>query len=178
MDCPSDIDSALELVSKLRVEKDTIRADFEELRVVHLELQQETAALRLDLAENIRLREDFQRQHDAIVSTWETELESRAKDIMELQEKLLSQENIELLRVRLIDELEAPHQEHAANLEQEVERFRGLYHKVRREYEMLREQHEHQRVHSQQFQVFNFVHFVLFASLDPQRLRTTLRLWN
>eukprot|EP00041_Stephanoeca_diplocostata_P043142 m.1393 g.1393 ORF g.1393 m.1393 type:complete len:659 (+) comp947_c0_seq1:159-2135(+) len=152
MDFPSDLDSALELVTKLRVERDTLRADFEELRVVHLEKQQENAALRLELSENIRLREESQRQHEAVVATWETELESRAKDIAELQQKILSQEDIELLRVRLIDELEAPHQELAAHMEQEVQKFRGLYHKARRDYELLREQHEHQRDHSQQFE--------------------------
>lgn len=149
---PTDLETALVLLSKLRTEKEEFRARFEESNVNSLELQQEQAALMIALETEQSSRESAEARYQQQVAGWEAELAERSAEIDGLRDKVLTQEDIDMLRFRLIEELERPHQERAANLEQELSRFRELYQKARRSHEMLKEQFDHQRVHTDQFQ--------------------------
>lgn len=53
-----------------------------------------------------------------------------------------------MIRIRISEELDGPHRAHAAALEGEIEKFRGMYYTLRREYELLRAKLEAQQVSS------------------------------
>ena len=52
----------------------------------------------------------------------------------------------------MLAEVDGPHQEYCAELEAEVTKYRDLYHRVKRDHEMLKAQVEHRTKHSDQFQ--------------------------
>ncbi len=51
-----------------------------------------------------------------------------------------------MIRIRIAEELDAPHRAHAAALEAEIEKFRNSYFSTRRELELLKAKLEAQQV--------------------------------
>ena len=49
---------------------------------------------------------------------------------------------LELLRMKIQEEFEVPHQEKVARLETEVAKYREMFYNVRREHELLRTEYE------------------------------------
>ena len=53
---------------------------------------------------------------------------------------------------QVLAEVDGPHQDYCAELEQDVAKYRELYQKARRDHELLREQLEHRAQNTEQFQ--------------------------
>eukprot|EP00035_Acanthoeca_spectabilis_P021688 m.439647 g.439647 ORF g.439647 m.439647 type:complete len:662 (+) comp18406_c0_seq1:164-2149(+) len=147
-----DLDSALELVRTTRLEKENLRAEVEELRTSFLQATQENGSLRVQLSEAQDVIKNQQVEHNHLVSEWERQLDAAQADVAALQGKVLTQEDIETMRAKVLAEVDGPHQEYCAELEAEVDKFRDLYHKARRDHEMLREQQVHRAQSTEQFQ--------------------------
>jgi hypothetical protein len=48
----------------------------------------------------------------------------------------------DIIRIRIAEEMDAPHRQHTAALEAEIEKFRNMYYSLRREYELFKANHE------------------------------------
>eukprot|EP00037_Helgoeca_nana_P025557 m.282249 g.282249 ORF g.282249 m.282249 type:complete len:658 (+) comp26984_c1_seq4:274-2247(+) len=148
MDSSTDLNAALLLVRTVRAEKEALRAEVEELRASFLHATHENGTLRvqLDAAEARHM------DHELLVSEWERQLDAAQADIAALHGKVLTQEDVEMMRAKVLAEVDGPHQAYCAELEDDVAKFRELYHKARRDHEMLREQQEHRAQNTEQFQ--------------------------
>ena len=65
---------------------------------------------------------------------------------------MLTPDEIEVLRVQLLQEVEEPHRKRVEELEFEASKFRDMYNALHREHALLREEHEHQLKHGDAFE--------------------------
>ena len=120
MALPDDVAAVVTVVRQLREENAALRDNFAALRELHAaqgealaELQGKHAALRSDKhAAELQMQEQL--------SAWRGELEAKQRAFEELTAQVMNPRELEVLRVRLAEELEVPHQERYAALESEA----------------------------------------------------------
>eukprot|EP00039_Didymoeca_costata_P003661 m.68961 g.68961 ORF g.68961 m.68961 type:complete len:633 (+) comp12015_c0_seq2:109-2007(+) len=152
MEGPDDLDAAVQLIERLRSEKEDIRRKFEDSRASHLVLQQTNAALRLQLADAQEAAELIKLKNDEGLLDLHAELDARVAEVNALRGKIISEEDIEHLRTTLAQEIEEPHRARIHHLESQVAEYQELNTKLRRDYELLREEHDFDAKHGDTFQ--------------------------
>uniref|UniRef100_A0A803KLT5 Centrosomal protein 83kDa n=1 Tax=Xenopus tropicalis TaxID=8364 RepID=A0A803KLT5_XENTR len=73
------------------------------------------------------------------------ELLDKTREAEELKLKVLSPQKLELLKIQILEEQEAPIKERYRQLEEEAEKYRGDYNKLRYELTLLRAEFDHQK---------------------------------
>jgi hypothetical protein len=68
-------------------------------------------------------RWEMERQFEQTMARWKAQLEQRTRELEELQAKL-SPQDMDMLRIKVQEELEGPHQQRVAALQGEVEQVR------------------------------------------------------
>ena len=74
---------------------------------------------------------------ETLANKWKVQLEARTRELESLQAKLVPQD-LDMLRAKVQEELEVPHQRRVALLEAEAEKHRQMFCKARREHERCR----------------------------------------
>lgn len=77
---------------------------------------------------------DADQRTETLVYKWKVQLEARTRELEALQAKLVPQD-LDILRAKVQEELEVPHQRRVGLLEAEVDKHRQMFFGVRREYE-------------------------------------------
>ncbi|KAM5335571.1 centrosomal protein of 83 kDa isoform 3-T6 [Glossophaga mutica] len=73
------------------------------------------------------------------------ELLEKTKDLEEIKLQVLTPQNLELLRAQMRQELETPMRERFRSLDEEVEKYRAEYNKLRYEHTFLKSEFEHEK---------------------------------
>lgn len=97
-------------------------------------MREKHGSTRAQLLEAVESRVAADQRTETLVHKWKIQLEARTRELESLQAKLVPQD-LDMLRAKVQEELEIPHQRRMAGLENEVERHRQRYFNVRREYE-------------------------------------------
>ncbi|KAM4037773.1 centrosomal protein of 83 kDa isoform 2-T2 [Anomaloglossus baeobatrachus] len=90
-------------------------------------------------------RQNTQEKFQSLLTELREELVDKTREVEELKLQVLSPHRLELLKVQLQQEVEAPMREHFRKLNDEVEKYRGDYNKLRYENGILSSHLEHQR---------------------------------
>ncbi|XP_053552173.1 centrosomal protein of 83 kDa [Bombina bombina] len=121
------------------------KTNYQTLKAEHTRLQDEYIKSQNDcrrlLAEKQTSNEKFQH----LLTELQEELLDKAREIEELTLKVPSPQKIELLKSQIQQELEAPMRERLRKLEDEAEKYRGEYNKLRYDITFLKSEFEHQR---------------------------------
>ena len=107
-----------------------VRQNYDEMKIALLRTRKrysETRGALLEHMESATLREA---NVEAVVTKWKAQLESRTKELENLQLKLAPQD-IDMLRIKLQEELEATHSIRVASMDQETDKWRQMFFKVR-----------------------------------------------
>ncbi|XP_072511689.1 centrosomal protein of 83 kDa isoform X1 [Notamacropus eugenii] len=116
----------------------TLKAEHTRLNDDYIRSQNEVRRL---LNENLTLQEKFQ----LLLAELRGELLEKTKDLEELKLQVLTPQKLELLRTEIQQELETPMRERFRNLDEEAEKYRGEYNKLRYEHTFLKSEFEHQK---------------------------------
>ena len=81
-------------------------------------------------------------KHEEIVRAWKIQCEQKAAEIDKMQAKIGPPRDLDLLRMKILEELEVPHQQKVRRLNEDVEKYRTLFYNVRREHELLKTEFE------------------------------------
>ncbi|CAN0353457.1 unnamed protein product [Phaeothamnion confervicola] len=137
----ADLQRTLGVCQALRGENDKLKTNYEAVKGELLRLRDRHGEMREQLLEAVEAKIEGDRRTEAVVHKWRMQLEQRTHEFEELQAKLAPQD-LDMVRVRVAEELEGPHQRKVAALEAEAEKNRQMFFNVRREYERCKAEYE------------------------------------
>ena len=138
----TDLSKTFAVCQQLRAENDTLSENYYRLKDEQGSLREKYSDTRRRFYDEQKLRMDIEQKHDDVVRSWKVQLDSKAQEFMELQAQMAPPRDLELLRMKIQEEFEVPHQEKVARLEAEVAKYREMFYNVRREHELLRTEYE------------------------------------
>lgn len=128
------------VIQQLRQDNETLKENWETCRseLVNTRHKYNHAKEQLLGATERQIKVD--RKHETLVESWKQQLKVRTTELEALQAKLVPQ-NLDLLRIKIQEELEAPHLLKLAEMEGELRKWEALFYSVRRAYEKDKAEH-------------------------------------
>mmetsp|Transcript_40128 Transcript_40128/g.67061 ORF Transcript_40128/g.67061 Transcript_40128/m.67061 type:complete len:320 (-) Transcript_40128:1643-2602(-) len=142
MESKEQLSVAMDLVNQLRIENESFRQNFENLKVAHVRLQETNNELRRQVAESRDAKLAAERAHEDFSRQIKVELEKKTQEFDEMRSQIVPTRELEKLRMRIVEEVEAPHRERVQSLEREADKFQDQYLKARRENGLLRTKYQ------------------------------------
>ncbi|XP_069620451.1 centrosomal protein of 83 kDa isoform X1 [Ranitomeya imitator] len=121
------------------------RTNYETLKTEHSRLQADFMRSQNECKQQSAERQNTQEKFQLLLAELRGELLDKTREVEELKLQVLSPQRLDLLKIQLQQEVEAPMREHFRKLNDEVEKYRGDYNKLRYENGILTSQLEHQR---------------------------------
>ncbi|XP_073507791.1 centrosomal protein of 83 kDa [Phyllobates terribilis] len=121
------------------------RTNYETLKTEHSRLQADFMKSQNECKQLSAERHNTQEKFQLLLTELRGELLDKTREVEELKLQVLSPQRLDLLKIQLQQEVEAPMREHFRKLNDEVEKYRGDYNKLRYENGILASQLEHQR---------------------------------
>ncbi|XP_033619728.1 centrosomal protein of 83 kDa isoform X3 [Fukomys damarensis] len=121
------------------------KANYQTLKTEHTRLQDEYIKLQNELKHLSNEKQTNQEKFQLLLEDLRGELVEKTKDLEEMKLQVLNPQKVELLRAQIQQELETPMRERLRNLDEEVEKHRTEYNKLRYEHTFLKSEFEHQK---------------------------------
>ncbi|XP_073183636.1 centrosomal protein of 83 kDa isoform X4 [Lepidochelys kempii] len=121
------------------------KTNYQTLKAEHTRLQDEYTKSQNELK---RLLVEKQTMHDKfqfLLAELRGELLDKTRELEELKMQVLTPQKLELLKAQIQHELETPMRERFRKLDEEVEKYRTEYNKLRYEHTFLKSEFEHQK---------------------------------
>eukprot|EP01135_Chromosphaera_perkinsii_P003947 Nk52_evm14s263 gene=Nk52_evmTU14s263 len=144
VDLQNDLNITLSLITKLRMENETFKCNFETLKSAHVQLSSSNEDLKErhgQLMEEFRSREQ---ELETKISKLRAENDIKDAKISDMRQHIMSPKEIEMLRVQILEELEIPHRQKCETLLKDMEQYRSCFFQLRRDHELLKTVHEQQ----------------------------------
>ena len=138
----TDLSKTFAVCQQLRAENDSLSENYYRIKEDHTGLREKYSDTRRRFYDEQKIRMEVEQSHDSIVRSWKLQLDQKAQEFMELQQQMAPPRDLDLLRIKIQEEMEAPHQEKVTRLEREVGKYREMFYNVRREHELLRTEYE------------------------------------
>ncbi|CAJ1054481.1 centrosomal protein of 83 kDa [Xyrichtys novacula] len=121
------------------------RSNYQTLKAEHTSLQDEFTRAQGELRRLLSDKQVQQENLEILLAELRGELLDKSRDLEELRLQVMTPQRLELLRAQVQQEMEAPVRERFSKLEEEAERYRSEYNKLRYEFTFVKSQFEHQR---------------------------------
>nr|XP_045221654.1 centrosomal protein of 83 kDa isoform X2 [Macaca fascicularis] len=121
------------------------KANYQTLKAEHTRLHNEYVKLQNELKHLFNEKQTQQEKLQLLLEELRGELVEKTKDLEEMKLQILTPQKLELLRAQIQQELETPMRERFRNLDEEVEKYRAAYNKLRYEHTFLKSEFEHQK---------------------------------
>ncbi|EQC25749.1 hypothetical protein SDRG_16410 [Saprolegnia diclina VS20] len=106
------------------------------------------------------------RKHEQLMHKWKQQLEAKAREFDALQKSLAPPKDLDQLRMKIQDEVELPHRQRVQSLQMDIEKFRDMFFHARRDYEILKTEHEQILVqHGSELESLMATHTILTQDL-------------
>ncbi|XP_044533708.1 centrosomal protein of 83 kDa isoform X2 [Gracilinanus agilis] len=121
------------------------KTNYQTLKAEHTRLQNEYIKSQNELKQLLSEKQSLQEKFQLLLAELRGELVEKTKELEELKLQVLTPQKLELLRTQIQQELETPMRERFRNLDEEVEKYRAEYNKLRYEHTFLKSEFEHQK---------------------------------
>ncbi|XP_005679881.2 PREDICTED: centrosomal protein of 83 kDa isoform X2 [Capra hircus] len=121
------------------------KTNYQTLKAEHTRLQDEYIKLQNELKRVLNEKQTHQEKFQLLLEEVRGELVEKTKDLEEMKLQVLTPQKLEFLRAQIQQELETPMRERFRNLDEEVEKYRAEYNKLRYEHTFLKSEFEHQK---------------------------------
>ncbi|XP_037552128.1 centrosomal protein of 83 kDa [Nematolebias whitei] len=128
-----------------RIKSENHRTNYQTLKAEHTSLQDEFTRAQAELKRLLSGRQSQQEKLQLLLAELRGELLDKTRELEELRLQVMTPQRLELLRAQVQQEMEAPVRERFDKLEEETEKYRSEYNKLRYEFTFLQSQCEHQR---------------------------------
>ncbi|KAM9311666.1 centrosomal protein of 83 kDa [Gastrophryne carolinensis] len=128
---------------KMRCEEH--KSNYQTLKAEHSRLQADFIKSQNDSKQFASEIQSTHEKYKSLLEELRGELLDKAREIEELKLQVLSPQKLQLLRIQVQQEVEAPLQEHCQKLVEDAERYRENYNKLRYEISVLATQLEQQK---------------------------------
>ena len=130
-----EIDSLRTMLNNMAEQRDGFRAHVETLSVEALRLKEESGQARRQHDALAGERSETEREFDAQRTRWAAELEHASRQFEDMREQMIPPADLEAMRLRLIEDTEAPWRERCRTMNAELEEARAGLAPLRREVE-------------------------------------------
>ncbi|XP_074258520.1 centrosomal protein of 83 kDa isoform X2 [Saimiri boliviensis] len=121
------------------------KANYQTLKAEHTRLQNEHVKSQNELKHLLNEKQVHQEKLQLLLQELREELVEKTKDLEEMKLQILTPQKLELLRAEIQQEIETPMRERFRTLDEEVEKYRAVYNKLRYEHTFLKSEFEHQK---------------------------------
>ncbi|KAM5252923.1 centrosomal protein of 83 kDa isoform 2-T3 [Hipposideros larvatus] len=121
------------------------KTNYQTLKTEHTRLQDEYIKSQNELKRLMNEKQTNQEKLQLLLEELREELVQKTNDLEEMKLQVLTPQKLELLKAQIQQTLEAPMREHFRNLDEEVEKYRAEYNKLRYEHTFLKSEFEHQK---------------------------------
>nr|XP_030117281.3 centrosomal protein of 83 kDa [Taeniopygia guttata]XP_030117288.3 centrosomal protein of 83 kDa [Taeniopygia guttata] len=135
----------LKLLMDEKMRSEHHKANYQTLRAEHLRLQEDYTKSQDELK---RLLVEKQAVHDKfqqLLADFQEQLLAKTQELEQVKQQVLTPQKLERLKAKIYEELESPMRERYQKLENEVEKYRTLYNKLRYDHTFLKSEFEHQK---------------------------------
>ncbi|KAM9845950.1 centrosomal protein of 83 kDa isoform 1-T1 [Aulostomus maculatus] len=128
-----------------RMKSENHRTNYQTLKAEHSSLQDEFTRAQGELKRLLSDRQAQQEKTQLLLAELRGELLDKTREVEELRMQVMTPQRLELLRAQVQQEMEGPVRERFNKLEEETEKYRSEYNKLRYDCTFLKSQFEHQR---------------------------------
>lgn len=121
------------------------KTNYQTLKAEHTRLQDEYIKSQNELKRLLSEKQTNQEKFQLLLEELRGELVQKTKDLEEMKLQVLTPQKLESLRAEIRQELETPMRERFRSLDEEVEKYRAEYNKLRYEHTFLKSEFEHQK---------------------------------
>ncbi|XP_051856454.1 centrosomal protein of 83 kDa isoform X1 [Antechinus flavipes] len=119
--------------------------NYQFLKTEHSRLQEEYRKSQNEVKELLSEKQTLQEKFQLLLGELRKELLEKTKELENWKMQALTPQKLELLKTQIQQELETPMRERFRNLDEEVEKYRAEYNKLRYVYTFLKSEFEHQK---------------------------------
>ncbi|XP_062238534.1 centrosomal protein of 83 kDa [Platichthys flesus] len=128
-----------------RMKCENHRTNYQTLKAEHQSLQDEFTKTQGELRRLLSDRQAQQEKMQLLLTQLRGEMMDKTRELEELRLQVMTPQRLDLLRAQVQQEMEAPVRERFNKLEEETEKYRLEYNKLRYDYTIVKSQLEHQR---------------------------------
>ncbi|KAJ3149970.1 Centrosomal protein of 83 kDa [Geranomyces variabilis] len=129
---------ALQLVDTLRTENDAYKENFDCLKNAHERLQERHENLVNEFETSNKEKLAVEAMHAEAAAHFKAQLEEKSKDLEAVRAAVPNPKDIEILRLRTVQEVEAQNEKRWKAMHKDTERYRTLYYALRRDHEIAK----------------------------------------
>ncbi|XP_043401907.1 centrosomal protein of 83 kDa isoform X3 [Chelonia mydas] len=121
------------------------KTNYQTLKAEHTRLQDEYTKSQNELKRLLVEKQTIHDKFQFLLAELRGELLDKTRELEELKMQVLTPQKLELLKAQIQHELETPMRERFRKLDEEVEKYRTEYNKLRYEHTFLKSEFEHQK---------------------------------
>ncbi|XP_070558809.1 centrosomal protein of 83 kDa-like isoform X1 [Ptychodera flava] len=125
------------------------KTNYQTLKAEHQRLIDDFQRLEADFARHSQESSMMEEKCQALVSRARKELSEKTAEVEELKSQIITPQKLDLMKLKLAEELEQPTRERMVRMEAEVEKYRNDFNKLRYEYSFLKQEYEHEKAETQ-----------------------------
>ncbi|PWA20009.1 hypothetical protein CCH79_00016057 [Gambusia affinis] len=128
-----------------RIKSENHRTNYQTLKAEHTSLQTQFTHAQGEVRRLLSDKQSEQERLQLLLAELRGELLDKTRELEELRLQVMTPQRLELLRAQVQQEMEAPVRERFNKLEEETEKYRSEYNKLRYDFTIVKSQLEHQR---------------------------------
>nr|XP_002732997.2 PREDICTED: centrosomal protein of 83 kDa-like [Saccoglossus kowalevskii] len=121
------------------------KTNYQTLKAEHQRLQDELQRVQSNLDRQTEESRMMEERCQTLVSRARKELSEKTAEVEEFKTQVVTPQKMELMRLKIADELEHPYRERLGRMDSEVEKYRSDFNKLRYEYSFLKQEYEHEK---------------------------------
>ncbi|KAL7867534.1 hypothetical protein SRHO_G00089180 [Serrasalmus rhombeus] len=121
------------------------KTNYQTLKAEHTRLQDEYTRVQSELKRMLSEKQAGQEKLQLLLAELRGELLDKTRELEELKLQVMTPQRLELLKAQVQQEMEAPIRERFSKLEEEAEKYRSEYNKLRYDLTFLKSEFDHQR---------------------------------
>ncbi|KAK3751352.1 hypothetical protein QZH41_009306 [Actinostola sp. cb2023] len=133
---------------RMRIEK--LKTTYETLKVEHLQLQDACQRKDNDIVGAREEAKKLQAEFQEMVKKLRAERDAKIQECEELRTQVVTPNKLEMIRVKLLEEIEKPYRERFQLMETEINTYRSDFNKLRYDYSFLKSEYEHDQIQHKQ----------------------------
>lgn len=141
-DLHTDLTRTVTLCQALKSENDNLKGAYATVKTDLLKMRAKYQDARRTMLEEAEARVSVEKKHEDLVAQWRQQLEAKAEEFDELQRTLSVPRDLDMLRMKIQEEMEVPHNAKVAELKAQCEEATKRFNNTWREHTLLKVEFE------------------------------------
>lgn len=134
-----------EMLERYRSDNDSQRKLHEDFKIHYDRLKKECVEYQARCVEATTARKDTEAHYEALIRRLKASIDQKKKEFDELQTKMIPPLDNDMMRLKLINEIEAPHRAALEQKQDEIQRFTEVNYELTRKLELLQVEYSNYR---------------------------------